>query len=776
MTSVFSGIRIIELGDSLAATIAGQYLADHGAWVLKVEPADGDPRRAETSFHALNRGKSSLLVDLDGQRDVVLAEVADADVVLAGFTIERAKMLGLDEASLRTVRPDIVYVAFTPAGPAGPYAGIEGDEAFADAINGLSGTQAGFDGPPIFLTLPVAAHAAGLEAAGAVAVGLLLRGRTGQAIGIETSLLAGGLTMFPEGLVNVEGTNSMAGFDVDKFPLGNFPVFRVYKASDHYFALACGNEQFWYRLCLAIERPEFIGDPRLEGAPWAIAAEGRKYLQDELERVLAERPRDEWLALLRAADVPVAPTLEGDEFLETEQVRANGMRIEVEDAALGPTVQVGPPIWMERTPAQVHHGAPKPGWRAPAPPPSPRVTPSAPLPAHPLEGVRVLNLSGYIAGAYAPTLLAELGAEVIKVESKDGDPFRPLGWSFAAFNRGQRVMVLDLKQPEAREIVLELAREADVVVENYRPGTAKRLGLDYETLSAMNPGLVYLSAYAYGSRGPRAGDPGFDTLLQAESGVMQAQGGRGAAPVYFTSSVCDYTTAALGATGVMFALFERERSGKGQHIESSLMNAGLALQTGNLVLSATTGAVNHGGRDLRGLSPLYRYYRCADRWLFLDARSPGRFAALRRALPAISGVNAAAANAQPVDGPLAASIAEAVARRSASALAADLRAAGVLAVPAVSAAETLTSPQVVANGLAETQHHPIWGEMMMPFGMPRFAGMPPIVRRPSPMTAEHTSEILRDRGFDDDAIAGLLASGAAVQGTIEEERQRVVLT
>lgn len=776
MASVFSGIRVVELGSSLAAAIAGQYLADNGAWVLKVEEPGGDARRAESSFHAYNRGKSSMPADLVLERESIRSEIANTDVVLVGLTAARARALGFDEQTIRTARPDVVYVAITPAGSEGPYADVEGDEAFADAINGLSGTQAGFEGPPIFFTLPVAAHAAGLEAAGAVAVGLMLRLRTGRGIGIETSMVAGGLTMFPEGLVNVDGKNSMAEFDVDKFPLGNFPVFRVYRASDGYLALACGNEQFWYRLCLTIGRPEFIGDPRLEGAPWAIGAEGRRYLQDELERTFATRPHDEWIALLRAADVPVAPTLEGEHFLQTEQVMANGMRIEVVDEALGSTEQVGPPIRFERTPAAVARGAPAPGQRSEPPAPAVRPTPSGALPPHPLESVRIVNLAGYIAGAYAPTLLADLGAEVIKVESRDGDPFRPLGWSFATFNRGQRVMVLDLKHPEAREIVLDLVRDADVVVENYRPGTAKRLGLDYETLSATNPRLVYLSAYAYGSRGRRAGDPGFDTLLQAESGVMQAQGGRGAAPVYYTSAVCDYTTAALGAAGVMFALFERESSGSGQHIEVTLMNAGLALQTGNLVLSAMTSAVNRGGRDLRGISPLYRYYRCADGWLFLDARGPASYTALQDVLAAAAYPDHASATAQPVDGPLATSIAAAVAEQATDPLAASLRAAGIVAVKAISAAAALASPQIVANGLAETHQHALWGDMMMPFGMPRFAGMPSIVRRPAPMTAEHTTEILRERGLSDAAITNLLARGVAVQGTIEEERSRIVLS
>ena len=165
---------------------------------------------------------------------------------------------------------------------------------------------------------------------------------------------------------------------------------------------------------------------------------------------------------------------------------------------------------------------------------------------HPFSNVKVVDLASYIAGALCPGLLADFGAEVIKVESHAGDPFRGFGLTFQDWNRGKRSICIDLKTEAGRRVLYKLVEDADVVVENYRPGVSKRLGADYETLSKINPNLVYCSVSAYGQEGPYRSKPGFDPLLQARSGAMAYQGGETRPPVFLVMAISDYGAACLG--------------------------------------------------------------------------------------------------------------------------------------------------------------------------------------------------------------------------------------
>src|SRR6059036_1489083 len=194
----------------------------------------------------------------------------------------------------------------------------------------------------------------------------------------------------------------------------------------------------------------------------------------------------------------------------------------------------------------------------------------------PLDSIRVLDLSSYIAGSYAGMMLADLGASVVKVESLRGDSFRELP-GFFGWNRGKRSIAVNLKESEGREIVRRLARAADVALENMRPGVTERLGIDYASLRAASPRIVYCSITAFGSDGPYRDRPGFDPLLQAMGGVMELQGW-GGPPQYVRIPITDYYAAALACQGILAALFVRERTGRGQRVETSLLDAVLALQ------------------------------------------------------------------------------------------------------------------------------------------------------------------------------------------------------
>jgi crotonobetainyl-CoA:carnitine CoA-transferase CaiB-like acyl-CoA transferase len=242
----------------------------------------------------------------------------------------------------------------------------------------------------------------------------------------------------------------------------------------------------------------------------------------------------------------------------------------------------------------------------------------------PLDGVCVVDLTSYIAGSYAGMMLADLGARVVKVEALEGDSFRELP-GFHGWNRGKRSLAVNIKTPEGREIVEKLAAEGDVMMENMRPGVLDRLGLGWDRMHAVNPRLIYSSVTAFGSTGPYVDRPGFDPLLQAMSGVMTLQG-FGGPPQYLRVAVTDYYTAAIACQAILAALYARERTGRGQRVETSLLHGSLALQSGNVV--------DYPGKPtISRVNPTYRLYQAGDgEWFFLACGNQSFWAKLCTAL------------------------------------------------------------------------------------------------------------------------------------------------
>ena len=246
-------------------------------------------------------------------------------------------------------------------------------------------------------------------------------------------------------------------------------------------------------------------------------------------------------------------------------------------------------------------------------------------PDGPLTGIKVLDLSAYIAGPYGCTLLADQGADVIKIEPPAGDNLRHYpstlegeNRAFLGVNRSKRGVVLDLKQDGERRILLDLVAEADVLVHNFRPGVAERLGIAHATLAARNPRLIYCVVTGYGETGPLAGRAGYDQVLQAMTGMSRLQGKVGGPPELTYGSPVDYYAAALVASGVASALFERERSGVGQYVGVSLLRSAMAMQSARMVQG--DGERHDIARDMRsgGITGLHA---TAAGWLYLSANT-----------------------------------------------------------------------------------------------------------------------------------------------------------
>ncbi|HEU5320915.1 MAG TPA: CoA transferase, partial [Methylomirabilota bacterium] len=256
-----------------------------------------------------------------------------------------------------------------------------------------------------------------------------------------------------------------------------------------------------------------------------------------------------------------------------------------------------------------------------------------------LEGIRVLDQTQVMAGPFCTMLLADMGADVIKIEPPGGEATRRMGLAqapgvsaaFLAVNRNKRGMTLDLKRPSGVALLKRLAATADVLVENYRPGVARRLGVDYETLRAVNPRLVYCSISGFGQTGPYASRGGYDLVAQGMSGIMSATGSEGGPPVKVGVPVTDLGAGLFGVLGILCALRARHRTGRGQIVDASLFEAGLALSVWEATEYWFTGHAPRALGTAHRLNAPYQAFRARDGWFTVGAANDRlwpRFAAL----------------------------------------------------------------------------------------------------------------------------------------------------
>jgi crotonobetainyl-CoA:carnitine CoA-transferase CaiB-like acyl-CoA transferase len=385
----------------------------------------------------------------------------------------------------------------------------------------------------------------------------------------------------------------------------------------------------------------------------------------------------------------------------------------------------------------------------------------------PLAGVKVVDFGQVIAGPYGPALLSDAGADVIKVEALGGETYRSNGYLFLGLNRGKRSLAVDLRSDGGREVGRRLAVWADVFVENFRPGVMKRIGLDYETASALNPRLIFVSVSAFGSTGPYSHRPGFDPLVQAMTGIDRAQGGRHNPPVFIRIAITDYATALGQAAAVTMALYDREKTGRGRLIETSLLRGGIFVNG-----DAFT---RYEGRPSRllpdagqhGLGPLDRIYRARNGWLFLlveDDDARWRCLTSHRALAALAAdPRFATKDGRSEHADALASILEAAfATETSERWLADLEALGVPCAPVIENYESMffEDVQPIINGYLLGGEHPERGHIEQPGNFIRYSLTPTgNEMRPTPMLGQHTDDVLTELGFSDSEIAALRRDG-----------------
>ncbi|MBI2217799.1 MAG: CoA transferase [Candidatus Rokubacteria bacterium] len=378
----------------------------------------------------------------------------------------------------------------------------------------------------------------------------------------------------------------------------------------------------------------------------------------------------------------------------------------------------------------------------------------------PLEGLRVIDVTQAMAGPFCTMNLADMGAEVIKLEPPgEGEPTRRedvvqkngVSGSFLAVNRGKKSLTVDLKTPEGVEIVKRLARRADVLVQNYRPGVVQRLGIGYDDLAHVNPGLIYCSVSGFGTTGPYAGRGGYDLIAQGMSGIISVTGEEDGPPAKAGIPVSDLAAGLFAAYGILAALDYRDRTGHGQHVDTSLFEAAMALTVWESTEWWTTGRVPKPLGSAHRLAAPYQAIRASDGYFTVGANTERLFEAFCRAIERPDLVTDARystrgdrlANRKA----LIAEIEKATEAETRAHWLARLDRAGVPCGPIFTYPEALADPHTLARQMVVDLVHPVAGPIKA-LGVPvKLSETPGAIERPAPLVGEHTEEILRDLGY-----------------------------
>jgi formyl-CoA transferase len=388
-----------------------------------------------------------------------------------------------------------------------------------------------------------------------------------------------------------------------------------------------------------------------------------------------------------------------------------------------------------------------------------------------LAGVRVLDVTQFMAGPFCGMLLADLGADVIKIEPPSGDSTRQMvgavgseSPSFNAVNRGKRSLVLNLKVPDGRQIFERLARSSDILIENYRPGVMEAFGLGYEQLAAINPKLIYASISGYGRTGPDRAKGGFDLVAQGVSGIMSITGEPGRPPVKSGIPLTDLGAGLFAVAGILAALHHRTITGAGQRVDTSLLEAGVALSVWEATeYFAGSGVPAPLGSAHRMNAP-YQAIRCADGYVTIGANTDRLF----RQLCGVLGQPEWAGEPEFADNPrrvrnrskLAALIEGVMVQQPRRHWLSLLDAAGIPCGPINDYAQVFADPQVVSREMVNETDHPVLGRLRTLGSALKLSATPADATRRAPLLGEHTHEILIECGLRDDEIERLRQAGA----------------
>ena len=757
MPGALEGIRVIDFGHYIAGPLTGMLLADYGADVIKVDPPGG-PRCKTPANATWNRGKRSILLDVKQKDDLATAQalVRDADVVVENFRPGVAKRLGLGPDEMLQANPHLVYCSIPGFASDDPRAGVpawEGVIGAAAATFLLEPRDDGVD-EPVYSAIPTASTFGAFHAAVAIAMALNARQRNGLGQHIEVPLYDG---MF--------ATNAYRGISFhDPVEGPNFPYaagsfgptqYRgawdgFYRCKDDRWLYFSGYTNLNWRHFLEAAG---IADWQPETAlDFDALNRDPELLAQTLKRAQAlfmTRTAQEWEDLVAASGSEAVVCRTSQEWMDHPQARESKMVIQVDDPTYGKMLQPGINVRLSRTPGEVRGPAPLPDQhreeilsQLASPPPAGPLPSPEPTLRSALQGVRVVDLCIELAGPTLGRTLAEFGADVIRVDNPTRKERHFTMVLHNDVNQGKRSIFLDLKTEEGRNVLWKFLEGADVVIQSYRMGKLKKLGLGYDEIRKRNPNIIYASLNAYGHPGPWAQRPAHDPCAQSVTGMSLRFGGDGF-PLLQASPTSDYGTGFMAAYGVALALLHRQRTGEGQYLDTALAYTTMTMQS--LFMQSYEGKVwdEPRGRHALGDGPLQRCYQARDGWLFLGARETD--------LPSIAGVDGLSGVQDLRGQSLAKALEERFQARPVQAWVSLLNAAGIGAHSIVSDfAELMVDPWAKAHGLSLTRDHEGIGLVTTCGPAFRLSRTPVRPGRPAPRPGRNAREILEEHGMGED--------------------------
>ena len=797
MAQVFDGITVLDFTSGRAGGVATMVMSDFGAEVIKVEPPGGEKFRRSPGSIQWNRGKKSIVLDLKTQdgRDSARELAQISDVVVENFRPGVTRRLGIDYDTLRASHPELVYATLTSFGPQGPYANYKGYDAVVAAKSGRMMMFAGQNPRegPNYVVVQGVCHAAATALIRGITAALYVREKTGLGQRVETSMLKAVTTYdhvswIHGQMVETQPDTSPPGASVGTGrpnPTGYLPA----RTKDgHWIQLGNVVERLFRSMVHWLDMDFIYEDPRFETAPFldqeSVAALERIMLEKVQEKTLQE-----WMTIFlgEAGDVAAEPYFTSEQALDHPQIVHNGNVQDVDVPGLGITRQLGPMVNMRRTPASTLGPAPAPGQhtaevlaRLQGDARSHPNGANNPMPKHPLEGITLLDLGTVINGPLGCALVAELGARVIRIEAPGGDWGRQ-GMAMTAHRTmaGSEGICLDLKTPEGQEIMGKLAAKADLLLHSMRPGAPERTGIGYEQLSKINPNLVYLYAGGYGSTGPYSHRPSMAPIAGAVSGGGVAQMGRDAFPPPDQSmsiddiaavarqlkrandGTADHNTAMVNAVGLVLGLYARERTGKAQYVESTMIAANAYANVDDFYWHEGKQPRPLPDSDGYGLHALYRLYRAKSGWVFLACPFEDEWKALCRTIDRTDILDdlrfATPEMREEHDDALADELARVFAGEDPLYWEQLLTAADVACVKAEDRGMYFffnEDPHVRENGLLTQVEAPRYGEFWRYSPVVDFSDSSGRAG-PGPLKGQHTRPLLRELGYTDEQIHDL---------------------
>jgi crotonobetainyl-CoA:carnitine CoA-transferase CaiB-like acyl-CoA transferase len=774
------GVRVLDLTTGIAGPMGVLLLAEHGADVIKVEPPGGHPDRDRPAYRVWDRSRRSITVDLtseDGRAQLV-ALAAGADVVVDSFAPGTMARLGLDRASLAATCPRLVHLS-VPAYPSGTrHAARPGWDALVQARSGLQWEQPGWREGPIFLQNQLPSMAAAYLVPVGVLAALSAREETGLGQQVETSLFQGALSLTSMIWLHAEhGQSDVQRVMSKSYPPGihQWSIWEVADGWVHTSASRGAAKSQAELLGLAPDQdPMMLTMLSMSDAP--ADRERARALRQIVSAAYKQQKRDALVDEFHANGLGAEAIVPMTEVLHHPQLRATGTVVELEDPEIGPTTQLGVTLRLVDTPGRVvgprprlgeHNDEILGGLTTPA---TPAAVSTTPMPAsdhpHALGDVRVLDFGRAFAGPFACMILGSLGADVIKVQAP-GVPGMGGGPELGC-NQGKRSLAVDMKHPDGMRIAHELIARSDVAHHNMTKGVAERLGIDHETLRAIRPDIITCNTFMYGPEGPLSDLGGLDPLAQAAAGLEYEAGPahEGNVPLWYRFGHGDTANALSSVVGVLMALYHRKRTGDGQAVWATLLHATALWSSGVHLTADGPSEYARLDREQTGLGALYRLYPAQGGWIQLAAVRPSHWTALCSAIgrPELE-----------VDPRFATDVSRAQHRAELTAELAPVfatrtplqwrRALDTAGVPCEIAADTndgetvLFDEELVALGVVAETEHRVHGRLRQVGQLVRFSDTPGRIERSTPVTGQHTREVMRWLGYDNPAIDALRDQG-----------------